>query len=110
MRLFDPRVCEAPWREPSSLTSASGSDSGGGRTISCTKGVYWRQQGYGACDDVGTTGNEGRQFRLSDGTVVTNSTDSIQRGFKAGYNIMQTAARGSGDGGAGYVFTAPVPF
>jgi hypothetical protein len=51
----------------------------------CTKGIYWREQGIGPCADVGTT-----QFRLSDGTVVTN-TGSITRGFKAGYNIMETA-------------------
>ena len=30
------------------------------------------------------------KFRLSDGTEVTN-TANIVRGFKAGYNIMQTA-------------------
>ena len=71
----------------------------GGQTISCTKGVYWAQQGVGACTDI--TGST--QFRLSDGTIVTN-TASITRGFKAGYNIMQTAgssAGGDGDGGNG---------
>jgi hypothetical protein len=74
-------------------TNASASN-GGGRTISCTKGVYWAEQGVGACDDIsGST-----QFRLSDGTLVTNTT-AITRGFKAGYNIMQTA--GKGGGGAG---------
>ena len=35
------------------------------------------------------------QFRLSDGTLVTN-TASITRGFKAGFNIMQTAGIGVG--------------
>ena len=75
----------------------AGASNGGGRTISCTKGVYWAQQGVGACDDVQATGAES-QFRLSDGTIVTN-TESITRGFKAGYNIMQTA--GKGGGGAG---------
>ena len=39
-------------------------------------------------------------FRLPDGTKVTN-TALITRGFKAGYNIMETAAGGSGDGGNG---------
>ena len=63
----------------------------GGRTIRCTKGVYWAQQGIAPCDDIsGST-----QFRLSDGTVVTN-TNEITRGFKAGYNIMQTAGGGRG--------------
>ncbi len=81
---------------------ADGTNSSGGRTISCTKGVYYAQQGIGACNDIsGTT-----QFRLPDGTLVTNTGD-ITRGFKAGYNIMQTAglsiAQGSvsGDGGNG---------
>ena len=84
--------------------SQAGSNQGG-RTLGCTKGVYWRQQGYGACDNVGTTGNEGRKFRLSDGTIVTNTTDTIERGFKAGYNIMQTAGvsltSNGGNGGNG---------
>jgi len=67
----------------------------GGRTIKCTKGVYWRQQGISACSDVGTT-----LFRLSDGTQVTN-TASITRGYKAGYNIIQTAGSSIGNGGNG---------
>ena len=61
----------------------------GGRTIRCTKGVYWAQQGIPPCNDI--SGNT--KFRLSDGTEVTN-TASITRGFKAGYNIMQTAGKG----------------
>ena len=68
----------------------------GGRTIRCTKGVYWAQQGLAPCDDIsGST-----QFRLSDGTVVTNTT-AITRGFKAGYNIMQTAGGDIGFGARG---------
>ena len=76
----------------------SGSHGGpsSGRTISCTKGVYWRQQGLSACSDI--AGNT--QFRLSDGTVVTN-TGSILRGYKAGYNIIQTAGGGNCRGGNG---------
>ena len=45
------------------------------------------------------------KFDLWDGTGVSNTTDSITRGFKAGYNIMQTAGSSltneSGDGGNG---------
>jgi len=69
----------------------------GGRTLPCTKGIYWQQQGVAPCNDVGTT-----QFRLPDGTVVSN-TASISRGYKAGYNIIQTAGRGieGGNGGNG---------
>ncbi len=67
----------------------------GGRSISCTKGDYWAQQGIGACDDMGTG-----QFRLAGGQVVTN-TASIIRGYKAGYNIIQTAGKGTNNGGRG---------
>ena len=66
-----------------------------GRTIACAKGVYYAQQGTGACALIGES-----QFRLSNGTIVTN-TSSITRGYKDGYNIMQTAGAGAGDGGAG---------
>ena len=84
---------------PSSLIypgDASGSGFDGGRTIRCTKGVYWAQQGIGACDDM--PGNN--VFRLSDGTPVTN-TALITRGFKSGYNIMETAGDQDGNGGIG---------
>jgi hypothetical protein len=67
----------------------------GGRVLPCTRGVYWRQQGVSACADVGTT-----QFRLSDGTLVTN-TASITRGYKAGYGINETAGASSSNGGRG---------
>lgn len=68
----------------------------GGRSIKCTKGVYWQQQGVSACNDVGTS----NRFRLSDGTEVTN-TALITRGYKAGYDIIQTAGKGIGSGGNG---------
>ena len=61
-----------------------------GKALSCTKGVYWAQQGVGACDDVGTV-----KFRLSGGEEVTNTTNSITRGYKAGYNVIQTAGIGA---------------
>ena len=63
-----------------------------GRTIKCSKGVYWRDQGKGSCEDLGTI-----KFRLSDGTEVTNSA-TIDRGFKAGYTINSTGGKGGGDG------------
>ena len=60
----------------------------GGVSIRCTKGVYWAQQGVSPCAQIaGST-----RFRLSDGTEVTN-TAPITRGYKAGYNIIQTAGR-----------------
>ena len=67
-----------------------------GQTIRCTKGVYWAQQGIGACDDIGTG-----KFRLPDGTVVNNTVSGINRGFKAGYNIMETSGAKDANGGLG---------
>ena len=78
---------------------SQGSSAEGGQTITCTKGVFWRNQGRGACEDVRAGGNT--KFDLWDGTGVSNTTDSITRGFKAGYNIMQTASNRAGDGGGG---------
>jgi len=67
----------------------------GGRVLPCTKGVYWRQQGFSACSDVGSS-----KYRLSDGTIVTN-TATITRGYKSGYNIIQNSGAGIGNGGRG---------
>lgn len=64
-----------------------------GQTIKCSKGVYWRDQGLSACADI----NGLTQFRLSDGTLVTNSGE-INRGFKAGYAINSTGGAGNADG------------
>ena len=69
---------------------------GEGTTISCTKGIYWAQQGVGPCDAITSSG----RFFLSGGQEVTNTAE-ITRGYKAGYNIIQTAGRGSGTGGNG---------
>ena len=55
-----------------------------GRTIKCTKGEYYRQQGFSSCEDVGTV-----KYRLPDGTEVTN-TAAIARGYKDGYGIIET--------------------
>ncbi len=71
-------------------TNATGAS--GGRTIPCTKGVYWRDQGKSACEDLGTI-----KFRNSDGTEVSNTAE-IERGYKAGYNIIQTKGGGTGAG------------
>ena len=83
-------------------TKATGTD--GGRTLPCTRGVYWRDQGKSPCEDLGTI-----KFRWSDGTELTD-TASITRGYKAGYNIIQTKGEkaessvsnlNSGRGGSG---------
>ena len=85
------------WRGNVNATQTNGH---AGRTIICTKGVYWAQQGVAPC----TAMSPEMKFRLSNGTEVTN-TANIVRGFKAGYNIMQTAGAqrniNSGKGGNG---------
>ena len=71
----------------------------GGRTISCSNGFYWRNQGVSACDSVGTT-----RFRNEDGTLISRSAE-IVRGFKPGYTITSTEGAAiissSGNGGRG---------
>ena len=74
---------------------------GNGDSAPCPRGVYWRNQGKAPCDDVGTV-----KFRTPDGTEISN-TATIARGYKSGYNAIQTAGAGelsteSGDGGNGY--------
>ena len=46
---------------------------------------YWRDEGFSACEDIPSV-----KFRLSDGTEVQNTSASITRGFKTGYNMMET--------------------
>jgi hypothetical protein len=71
-------------------------DSNSGQTIKCTKGVYWREQGKGPCEDLGMI-----QYRTQNGTIVSNSA-AIDRGFKAGYALNTTGgSNGSSDGGSG---------
>tara|TARA_B100002019_G_scaffold292642_1_gene316487 strand:+ start:1154 stop:3178 length:2025 start_codon:yes stop_codon:yes gene_type:complete len=75
----------------------------GGRVRPCTRGVYWREQGKAPCEDLGTI-----KFRTPDGTELSN-TAQIDRGYKSGYNVIQTKGRGTpvnagrGEGGAGAV-------
>ena len=76
-----------------STTSSSSS----GRSVKCSKGIYYRQEGFTSCEDIGNV-----KFRLSSGVEVQNTSASITRGFKAGYNIMETGgSRASSDGGDG---------
>ncbi len=67
-----------------------------GVTIGCSKGIYWTQQGKTPCEDLGSV-----QFRLDDGSLVSNTTSTITRGYKDGYNIIETAGVGVGNGGNG---------
>ena len=73
----------------------------GGRALPCSRGVYYRDQGVSACSDVGSV-----KFRWSDGDEISG-TGTITRGYKAGYNIIQTAGKKetstSGNGGNGAI-------
>ena len=70
--------------------------SGGGRTITCPRGDYWRTQGYSPCQDIG------KQYLVrADGSTVANTSNEIDRGFKSGYCIRQTSGRGQNNGGNG---------
>ena len=68
----------------------------GGIMLSCPRGIYWDQQGVSQCSDVGNV-----EFRLSDGSIVANTSSSITRGYKDGYNIIETAGAAVGNGGVG---------
>ena len=68
----------------------------GGIILSCPKGIYWAQQGVTQCSDVGSV-----KYRLSDGSIVDNTSSSITRGYKTGYNIIETAGIAIGNGGNG---------
>lgn len=77
-------------------TNATGVD--GGRTLPCPRGNYWRDQGKSPCEDLGTI-----KFRIPDGTEISNTAE-ISRGYKSGYNIIQTKGSqntGGGQGGSG---------
>ena len=70
-----------------------------GDSAPCPRGVYWRLQGKAPCDELGDI-----KFRTPDGTEISN-TAVIARGYKSGYNAIQTAGAGvggGGDGGNGY--------
>tara|TARA_Y100001938_G_C8083098_1_gene430329 strand:- start:639 stop:1940 length:1302 start_codon:yes stop_codon:yes gene_type:complete len=53
----------------------------GGKVESCTSGVYWAQQGYSPCSNMGT-----QKFREFDGSQVPRSA-SITRGYKSASNV-----------------------
>jgi hypothetical protein len=67
----------------------------GGRTISCSKGSYWIQQGISPCSNNGLT-----QFRNTDGTLISQS-GLITRGFKPGYTVTATDGKLTESGGNG---------
>jgi hypothetical protein len=73
----------------------------GGRTVSCSKGLYWINRGKSPCEDIS---DSGIQFVDQNGVTYSQSS-SLLRGFKAGYSITDTSGRNvdrrSGKGGNG---------
>ena len=69
----------------------------GGRTISCSRGTYWVDQGIGACEDNSTSAIK---YRFNDGTEVSGSSEII-RGFKPGYTVTETSGLAISNGGNG---------
>ncbi len=69
----------------------------GGRTISCTKGSYWIDQGIAACSDNSPSEIK---FVNVDGTTIDSSSNII-RGFKPGYTISNTLGLEINNGGRG---------
>ncbi len=69
----------------------------GGRTISCTKGSYWIDQGIAACSD---NSSSEIKFVNVDGTTIDSSSNLI-RGFKPGYTISNTSGLEINNGGRG---------
>ena len=82
------------------LPSGSAYETTAGRVSACTFGQYWTAQGYSACQDMGKV-----KFRAGDGSVISESTDTITRGYKAGLahrvNGGQTSNSFLGGGGSG---------
>jgi len=73
------------------------SGSAGGRTITCSRGRHWIDQGVSACSN-NSSGNI--KFRYNDGTEATESA-SVIRGFKPGYTVTTTRGVGVNNGGNG---------
>jgi len=80
--------------QPTYSGDTTASAPGGGRVLPCPRGE-WTRTGYSPCQDLGFI-----QFYRADSSVVSN-TATIDRGFKAGYGIRQTAGAGLSGGGNG---------
>lgn len=70
----------------------------GGKLSSCTYGKYWRDIGFSPCQNMGFV-----QQRTNTGTIITGTTNTIDRGFKPGlaYRSNGGNASSSNDGGGG---------
>ena len=65
----------------------------GGRTISCSRGRYWIDEGISPCDDNSSTDI---QYRGINGNIVSGSS-FLSRGFKPGYTVINTAGAANGN-------------
>ena len=82
------------WLPPIDYTSGSP-----GRLSACTFGQYWTGRGYSACQDMGYV-----KWYSSSGSEVSQSTNSIIRGYKSGLGHRNDGGNTSwstGGGGAG---------
>jgi hypothetical protein len=69
----------------------------GGKLSSCTYGKYWRDAGYSPCEVMGFV-----QARTAKGQIISGSTDTIERGYKAGLAYRSNGGnQGESQGGAG---------
>jgi len=92
---------------PGAGTLASGTI--GGRVEACTTGYYYLTQGISPCEDVGKV-----RFRTAGGNEVSQSSNTITRGYKADFsysnggkfgfrNNAGSSTFGNGGGGSGAV-------
>jgi hypothetical protein len=83
------------WLPPIDYSSGSP-----GRLSACTFGQYWTGRGYSACQDMGYV-----KWYSSSGNEISQSTNSIIRGYKSGLGHRNcggnTQRDDSGGGGAG---------
>jgi hypothetical protein len=84
--IFGDRTSLTPVTPDTKRTGLVNGEYLGGRTLPCARGVYWRDQGKSPCEDLGTI-----KFRTPDGTEISNTAE-IDRGYKSGYNIIQTSS------------------
>ena len=66
------------------------SDQSGGRTVSCSKGLQYINQGFSPCEDISTD----KQLFVDQNGVTYIQSSPIIRGFKAGYTVTETAGSG----------------
>ena len=67
----------------------------GGRVSGCTFGQTWVNDGYSACQDLGYV-----RFRGANGSFGSSTTNTINRGYKAGLGHRGNSGSPNGGGGA----------